>query len=266
MNFGIDLGTSTSLIGYIGKIGPTLAKDIGSTPIFPSVVRFTDSDVIVGNAARRSRSNTKGMIYDSKIMIGRPYNDPYVQKKKEVWPFDISDNGQGEIEIGVPYRVNRMKPEEVSGEILKYLVQKVNQKLPERERSKSVVVSVPAKFDHAQRKATKRAAEYAGLNVLCLINEPTAAAIACNFARKENVTLLVFDFGGGTLDVSLIEVSNEGKKFVTKAVAGDVNLGGRDIDEILMRHFEEQKDITFKYTPNERLKLQKACEQAKIDL
>ncbi|KAH0786449.1 78 kDa glucose-regulated protein [Histomonas meleagridis] len=201
-------------------------------------------------------------------MIGRKFSDPSISAKKAGWPFKISPGENDDIEINIPFYPNKLKPEEVSGEILKYLINVGNSYLRQDQRTNHVVISVPARFNNAQREATLRAAEYAGLNVLRLVNEPTAAAIAfvLNSERFNTKRLiLIFDFGGGTLDVSLVEAQN--LTFTVKAVDGDINLGGRDIDQNIMDYVLKQTHKEhLKNNPKMMSRLRRGCEEAKIEL
>jgi len=233
---GIDLGTTYSCVGVSqgGRI-EIIANDQGNR-ISPSYVAFTDTERLVGEAAKnQAPSNPENTIFDAKRLIGRSFEDKQLQKDLKYFPFKVTEeNGKPHIEVKYKNEVRKFAPEEISAMVLgkmkniaeSYLGQNVS----------DAVVTVPAYFNDAQRQATKDAGTIAGLNVLRIINEPTAAAIAYGLDKGEGErNVLVFDLGGGTFDVSLLSIDNG--VFEVLATAGDTHLGGEDFDNRLINHF-----------------------------
>ena len=244
--FGIDLGTTFSSIAlYKSGAQLDLISDLGSNPFIPSTVKYRGKDVIVGNTAVKSGGeNPKLTVYDSKRMLGHRFRDKEIKEMQDHWPFTVVGDERDQIFIELPGlgpdgEALKLKPYKVSSEILKHLLKVGNQRFPEPIRD--CVITVPANFTDAQRAETLKAAEEAGINVLRLLNEPTAAAIAFHLKSQSTGTALIFDFGGGTLDVSLVEISKD--RFVVKAVAGDTNLGGRDIDDALLSYILKREGV-----------------------
>jgi len=233
---GIDLGTTYSCVGVSqgGRI-EIIANDQGNR-ISPSYVAFTDTERLVGEAAKnQAPSNPENTVFDAKRLIGRSFEDKQLQKDLKYFPFKVTEeNGKPHIEVKYKNEVRKFAPEEISAMVLgkmkniaeSYLGQNVS----------DAVVTVPAYFNDAQRQATKDAGTIAGLNVLRIINEPTAAAIAYGLDKGEGErNVLVFDLGGGTFDVSLLSIDNG--VFEVLATAGDTHLGGEDFDNRLINHF-----------------------------
>ena len=207
---GIDLGTTYSCVAVWKNRRPEVILNNIGDRTNPSVVSFTNKERLIGDAAKNQIvKNYKNTVYDAKRLIGRLYNDKVVQEDMKLWPFKVKDDGKNRPLIEVEY-LNEKKgfyPEEISSIILKYL-KKISESYEGKE-VKNAIITVPAYFNSLQRKATKLAGELAGLNILRIINEPTAAAIAYGLNRhsdehKRNVC--VIDFGGGTLDVSILSI------------------------------------------------------------
>ncbi|KAJ8930075.1 hypothetical protein NQ314_017182 [Rhamnusium bicolor] len=251
---GIDLGTTYSCVGVWqhGKV-EIIANDQGNRTT-PSYVAFTDTERLLGDAAKNQVAlNPSNTVFDAKRLIGRKYDDPKIQQDIKHWPFKvISDGGKPKIQV------------EYKGEIKKICSRRST-------TIKDAVITVPAYFNDSQRQATKDAGAIAGLNVLRIINEPTAAALAYGLDKnlKGERNVLIFDLGGGTFDVSILTI-DEGSLFEVKATAGDTHLGGEDFDNKLVNHFAEEfkrkfrKDI--RSNPRALRRLRTAAERAKRTL
>lgn len=270
---GIDLGTTYSCVGIYknGRV-EIIPNELGNR-ITPSFVAFTDDERLVGEAAKNQASeNTERSIYSVKRLIGRDYNDKEVQNDKKLLPYNIvSKNGKPFIETTIGGAKKQMSPEEISSMILVKMKQIAEAYIG--EEVKNAVITVPAYFNDAQRQATKDAGLIAGLNVLRIINEPTAAAIAYGLDKKSGAksgekNVLVFDLGGGTFDVSLLAI--DGEIFEVQATSGDTHLGGDDFDQRLIQHFlklikkKYDKDISKDQRAISKLKSE--VEKAKRDL
>ena len=233
---GIDLGTTYSCVG-IWKDGKVeiIANDHGQRTT-PSYVAFDENERYIGDVAKSQMSrNSSNTIFDAKRLIGRKYDDETVQKDINHYPFKIirGKNGYSEIEVEYMDTIKRFKPEEISAMVLQKL--KTDAENYTGDEIKDVVITVPAYFNDEQRKATALAGEIAGLNVLRIINEPTAAALAYNISRKKGSTdrnVLVYDLGGGTLDVTVLNMT--GGMLEVKSTFGDTHLGGEDFDHHLI--------------------------------
>ena len=265
---GIDLGTTFSCLGVWNNNNvEIIANDQGSRTT-PSYVAFTDTDRLVGNAAKnQSAQNAVNTVFDAKRLIGRKFNDATVQSDIKHFPFNVEKTSDGKPVIKVQYKGEdkTFQPEEISSMILAHLKQVAEAYLGDEVND--AVITVPAYFNDAQRQATKDAGTIAGLNVLRIINEPTAAAIAYGLDSKAvgERNILIYDLGGGTFDVSLLSI-DEGI-FEVKATAGDTHLGGEDFDRRLMEHFllEFKRKHKVDISQNKRAvrRLQTACENAK---
>ncbi|XP_055374041.1 major heat shock 70 kDa protein Ba isoform X4 [Condylostylus longicornis] len=268
---GIDLGTTYSCVGVFqhGKV-EIIANDQGNRTT-PSYVAFTDSERLIGDAAKNQVAmNPKNTIFDAKRLIGRKYNDPKIQEDAKHWPFKVvSDNGKPKICAEFKGETKRFSPEEISSMVLTKMKETAEAYLG--ETVKDAVITVPAYFNDSQRQATKDAGAIAGLNVLRIINEPTAAALAYgldkNLSGEKNV--LIFDLGGGTFDVSILTI-DEGSLFEVRATAGDTHLGGEDFDNRLVNHFAEEFKRKYKKdlrsNPRALRRLRTAAERAKRTL
>ena len=232
---GIDLGTTYSCVGVFknGRV-EIIANDQGNR-ITPSYVAFTDNERLIGEAAKNQGSiNPENTVFDIKRLIGRKYTDETVQNDKKLLPYKItSNNGKPYVEVQFKGETKEYSPEEVSAMILTKM-----KEIAEAYLGKTVthaVVTVPAYFNDAQRQATKDAGRIAGLTVARIINEPTAAAIAYGMDQQEEKTILVYDLGGGTFDVTILTVDDG--VFEVLATNGDTHLGGEDFDHRVMDHF-----------------------------
>merc|ERR1711871_714907 len=234
---GIDLGTTYSCVGVYknGRV-EIIANDQGNR-ITPSYVAFTDADRLIGDAAKNQATvNPANTVYDAKRLIGRKYSDNTVQHDKKLLPYEIADKG-GKPFIGVQFKGEKKQysPEEISSMVLTKMKDTAEAFLG--KKIKNAVVTVPAYFNDAQRQATKDAGTIAGLNVLRIINEPTAAAIAYGLDKKGagERNILVFDLGGGTFDVSILTIDNG--VFEVISTSGDTHLGGEDFDRRVVDYF-----------------------------
>jgi L1 cell adhesion molecule like protein len=269
---GIDLGTTYSCVGVYENNNVTIIQNEVGNRTTPSQVAFTSKDRLIGNAAKnQSIMNPTNTIFDAKRMIGRKFNDETLQNDINYFPFKvINDNNNPKIEVDYHGEKKIFSPEEISSMILTQLKKNAEDYLG-RKVTKAII-TVPAYFNDSQRQATKDAGKIAGLEVLRIINEPTAAAIAYGLDRvglnNKETHIMVYDFGGGTLDVSLLVIENN--IFEVKATAGDTHLGGEDIDNILVdflkNDFKKKTNIDISKNPKALGKLKNACENAKRHL
>jgi heat shock protein 5 len=266
---GIDLGTTFSVVGIWqnGQVN-IIPNELGNR-ITPSVVAFTDSERLVGDGARNQLpQNPENTIYAVKRLIGRKYKDSSVQKDKALLAYQVVEGKQGSCAVKVTWKKEEkvFTPEEISAMVLIKMKEVAEAGL--NVNIKYAVVTVPAYFNDAQRQATKDAGMIAGLEVVRIINEPTAAAIAYGLNKVGEKNILVFDLGGGTFDVSLLQIDDG--FFEVAATNGDTHLGGEDFDNRMMEYFvkivqtKHKKDISKDHKALARLK--KACEAAKRQL
>ncbi|AYA23151.1 molecular chaperone DnaK [Rhodococcus rhodochrous] len=261
---GIDLGTTNSVIASWQGGEPVVISNVEGARTTPSVVAFTESgERLVGQLARRQAIlNPKGTIYSAKRFIGRHYDE--ISEEAKAVSFDVvpGDNGEARFDV----RGRKYAPEEISALVLRKLVDDASKFLG--EKVKEAVITVPAYFNDAQRNATKDAGRIAGLEVLRIINEPTAAALAYGMDKQTHETVLVFDLGGGTFDVSLLDVG-EGVVEV-RSTAGDSHLGGDDFDRRLVDYladeFQSAENIDLRKDPQALQRLFEAAEKAKVEL
>jgi L1 cell adhesion molecule like protein len=269
---GIDLGTTYSCVGVWTNNKAEIIPNESGRRITPSIVSFIDKKEIVGQQAKDlAFKNIKKTIYDSKRLIGRKYGENEVQYDKNYLTYNIVKNNETEgVKIIISESKEEYDPEEISQAILSKM-KKMSENYT-NEAIKDAVITVPAYFNERQRQATRDAAVAAGLNVLRIINEPTSAAVA--FGLQKNNTLkdknvLIFDLGGGTFDVSILNISNEGI-IIIKAIDGDTHLGGEDFDNKLVQYcideFQEEKGINVSNNDRAKMRLKIACEKAKHDL
>merc|ERR1712069_11068 len=268
---GIDLGTTYSCVGVFqhGKV-EIIANDQGNRTT-PSYVAFTDTERLIGDAAKNQVAmNPTNTIFDAKRLIGRQYQDRTVQSDMKHWPFTVTNAG-GKPRLAVEYKAENKSftPEEISAMVLTKMKETAESYLG--QEVKDAVVTVPAYFNDSQRQATKDAGVIAGLNIMRIINEPTAAAIAYGLDKKKDdkeSNVLIFDLGGGTFDVSILSI--EGGIFEVKSTAGDTHLGGEDFDNRMVDHFvnefkrKHKKDLSGNKRALRRLRT--ACERAKRTL
>lgn len=267
---GIDLGTTYSCVATFDSAVEIIANEQGNR-VTPSFVAFTSEERLIGDAAKNQAAlNPRNTVFDAKRLIGRGFDDESVQKDIKSWPFKVVDsNGNPQIEVEYLEETKSFSPQEISSMVLTKMKEIAEAKIG--KKVEKAVVTVPAYFNDAQRQATKDAGAIAGLNVLRIINEPTAAAIAYGLGAGKSEKerhVLIFDLGGGTFDVSLLNIT--GGVFTVKATAGDTHLGGQDFDTNLLEHFKKEfqkktgKDISGDARALRRLRT--ACERAKRSL
>lgn len=263
---GIDLGTTNSCMAIIEGGKPTVIPNAEGGRVTPSVVAFTKTgEILVGQLAKRQAiTNAENTVFSVKRLMGRRYNDPMVEKAKTILPYKIvkGDKDDARIEI----KGKQYTPQEISAMILKKLKQDAEAYLG--EKITDVVITVPAYFNDSQRQATKDAGRIAGLNVLRIINEPTAASLAYGLDKNKNQKIAVYDLGGGTFDISILEIG-EGV-FEVKSTNGDTFLGGDDFDQrvidYLADEFKKEHGIDLRKDQMALQRLKEAAEKAKIEL
>ena len=261
---GIDLGTTNSVIAVMEAGEPVVIPNAEGGRTTPSVVAFTKSgERLVGQLARRQAAvNPENTVYSIKRFMGRKYDE--VETERKMVPYKVVPGKDGRVEVEIQGK--RYTPEQISAMILQKL--KTDAEAYLGEKVTDAVITVPAYFNDSQRQATKNAGEIAGLNVVRIINEPTAAALAYGLDKKENEKILVFDLGGGTYDVSVLEIG-EGV-FEVKATNGDTHLGGDDYDRRLVDYvadeFKKEQGIDLRQDRQALQRLTEAAEKAKIEL
>jgi len=263
---GIDLGTTNSVIAVMEGGEPVVIPNSEGSRTTPSVVAFTKSgERLVGTLARRQAAvNPENTVYSIKRFMGRKFGE--VDSERKIVPYQVKPGKDDRAVVVVPNANKEFTPEEISAMILQKL--KADAEAYLGEKVTDAVITVPAYFNDSQRQATKNAGQIAGLNVLRIINEPTAASLAYGLEKKANETILVFDLGGGTYDVSVLDVGDG--VFEVKAVAGDTHLGGDDYDrrvvDWLADEFKKQNGIDLKADRQALQRLTEAAERAKIEL
>ncbi|MEO5366605.1 MAG: molecular chaperone DnaK [Magnetococcus sp. WYHC-3] len=263
---GIDLGTTNSCVAVMEGGDPRVLENSEGARTTPSMVAFANNgERLVGQAAKRqSVTNPTNTLFAIKRLIGRRFEDPMTQKDMGLVPYRIvkADNGDAWVEAGG----KRMSPSEISAMILQKMKQTAEDALG--EKITDAVITVPAYFNDAQRQATKDAGKIAGLNVLRIINEPTAAALAYGLDKKEGKTIAVYDLGGGTFDISVLEIGDG--LFEVKSTNGDTFLGGEDFDnciiDYLASEFQKEHGIDLRKDTMALQRLKEAAEKAKIEL
>lgn len=263
---GIDLGTTNSAVAFVEGGEPVIIENSEGNRTTPSIIAISKTgERLVGlTAKRQSVTNPKNTVFGIKRFIGHAYDEASVAKDKETIPYDIKKSANGGVEVemsGKDYR-----PEEISAMILQKLKADAETKLGEPVTE--AVITVPAYFNDAQRQATKDAGKIAGLDVKRIINEPTAAALAYGFNNKKDEKIVVFDFGGGTIDVSVLEVGDD--VIEVKSTGGDSHLGGKDIDQKIIKwivtEFKKQSGIDIAGDALAMQRLYEEAEKAKIEL
>ena len=263
---GIDLGTTNSVIAVMEGGEPVVIPNAEGSRTTPSVVAFTKSgERLVGTLARRQAAvNPENTVYSIKRFMGRKFGE--VESERKIVPYQVKAGKDDRVVVHVPAVDKDFTPEEISAMILQKL--KTDAEAYLGEKVTDAVITVPAYFNDSQRQATKNAGQIAGLNVLRIINEPTAASLAYGLDKKANETILVFDLGGGTFDVSVLDVG--GGVFEVKATNGDTHLGGDDYDrrivDWLAEEFKKQNGIDLKSDRQALQRLTEAAERAKIEL
>ncbi|HUC89040.1 MAG TPA: molecular chaperone DnaK [Candidatus Paceibacterota bacterium] len=263
---GIDLGTTNSAVAIIEGGQPKIIENIEGGRTTPSIVAIAkNGDRLVGLLAKRQAvTNPQNTIYGIKRFMGHMFDDPEIQKSQKTAPFKIQKGTDGGVEVNIGNKWYR--PEEISAMILSKIKTDVEAKLG--EKITEAIITVPAYFNDAQRKATKDAGAIAGLDVKRIINEPTAAALAYGFNTKKNEKIVVYDFGGGTFDISVLEVSDD--VIEVKSTDGDSHMGGRDIDQKIINwiaaEYKKESGIDVTKDPLALQRLDEAAEKAKIEL
>ncbi|HKF17955.1 MAG TPA: molecular chaperone DnaK [Candidatus Dormibacteraeota bacterium] len=263
---GIDLGTTNSVIAVIEAGEPVVIPNSEGSRTTPSVVAFTRSgERLVGQLARRQAAvNPENTVYSIKRFMGRRFAE--VESERKIVSFKVKPGKEDRVVVEVPGAGKEFTPEEISAMILQKL--KADAEAYLGEKVTDAVITVPAYFNDSQRQATKNAGQIAGLNVLRIINEPTAASLAYGLDKKENETILVFDLGGGTFDVSILDVGDG--VFEVKATNGDTHLGGDDYDrrvvDWLAEEFKKENGIDLKADRQALQRLTEAAERAKVEL
>jgi molecular chaperone DnaK len=265
---GIDLGTTNSVVAVMEGGDPAVISTAEGGRLCPSVVAFSKSgERLVGQTARRQAVvNPDNTISSIKRLMGRRYDEAEVTKARELLPYEIVQGGAGGASVRIPQTGKEYTPQEISAMILRKLADDAEAYLG--EKATQAVITVPAYFNDSQRQATKDAGRIAGLEVLRIINEPTAASLAYGLDKKEAEIILVFDLGGGTFDVSILEVG-EGVVEV-KATSGDTFLGGDDWDQrivdLVADEFKKEQGIDLRQDRQALQRLREAAEKAKIEL
>lgn len=263
---GIDLGTTNSCVAIMDGSKPKVIENSEGARTTPSIVGFTDSgERLVGQAAKRQAvTNAQDTLFAIKRLIGRTFDDPTTQKDKDMVPYNIvkADGGDAWVEA----KGEKYSPSQISAMILQKMKETAESYLG--ETVDQAVITVPAYFNDAQRQATKDAGKIAGLEVLRIINEPTAAALAYGLEKEDGHTIAVFDLGGGTFDVSVLEIGDG--VFEVKSTNGDTFLGGEDFDmrlvDYLATEFKKENGIDLKGDRMALQRLKEAAEKAKIEL
>ncbi|GAB5447197.1 molecular chaperone DnaK [Gymnodinialimonas sp.] len=262
---GIDLGTTNSCVAIMDGSQPRVIENAEGARTTPSIVAFTDDERLAGQSAKRQAvTNPENTIFGVKRLIGRRINDEHLEKDKKNLPFAIVDGGNGD--AWVEAKGDKYSPSQISAFILQKMKETAESYLGEDVTQ--AVITVPAYFNDAQRQATKDAGKIAGLEVLRIINEPTAAALAYGLDKKETRTIAVYDLGGGTFDVTILEIDDG--LFEVKSTNGDTFLGGEDFDmrivNYLAEEFKKENSVDLTQDKMALQRLKEAAEKAKIEL
>ena len=262
---GIDLGTTNSCVSVMEGTSPKVLENMEGSRTTPSVVAFTDSETLVGQPAKRQAvANPKNTIFASKRLIGRTFDGGSVQKDIQTLPYEVirADNGDAWIKANG----EKYSPSQISAKVLSKMKETAEKYLG--QEVKKAVITVPAYFNDAQRKATKDAGKIAGLEVERIINEPTAAALAYGLDKKKSGLVAVYDLGGGTFDVSVLELGDG--VFEVKSTNGDTSLGGEDFDatitDYVISEFKKDQGVDLKEDKLAVQRVREAAEKAKIEL
>ena len=262
---GIDLGTTNSCVAIMDGSQPRVIENAEGARTTPSIVAFTDDERLVGQPAKRQAvTNPENTIFGIKRLVGRRNDDKHLAKDKKNLPFSVVDGGNGDAWIEA--KGDKYSPAQISAVILQKMKETAESYLG--EEVSQAVITVPAYFNDAQRQATKDAGKIAGLEVLRIINEPTAAALAYGLDKKETQTIAVYDLGGGTFDVTILEIDDG--LFEVKSTNGDTFLGGEDFDmrivNYLASEFKNENGVDLKKDKMALQRLKEAAEKAKIEL
>lgn len=263
---GIDLGTTFSAMAVVEAGEPKILENAEGERTTPSVAAISKTgERLIGTLARRQAiTNPKNTIYSVKRLIGRRFSDPEVQRDKKLLSYEIREGSDGGVEVKMGDKW--YKPQEISAMILQKLKTDAEAKLG--EKINDVIITCPAYFDDSQRKATKDAGEIAGFNVRRVINEPTAAALAYGLQKKKDQQIVVYDFGGGTFDISVLNVTSD--TIEVKATGGDTHLGGDDFDQRIMdyvvENFKKDEGIDLSKDPLALQRIKEAAEKTKREL
>nr|WDA99925.1 heat shock protein 70 [Cyanidium sp. THAL103] len=263
---GIDLGTTNSVVAVMEGGKPTVIQNLEGFRTTPSVVAYTkNEDLLVGQIAKRqSVINPENTFYSVKRFIGRNFEE--IEEEVKQVTYKIIKDPNGKVKIYSPFKKKDFAPEEISSQVIRKLTEAANQYLG--EKISQAVITVPAYFNDSQRQATKDAGKIAGVEVLRIINEPTAASLAYGLDKKNNEKILVFDLGGGTFDVSILEIGDG--VFEVLSTSGDTHLGGDDFDkkivDWLIEEFKKAENIDLSKDKQALQRLTEAAEKAKIEL
>jgi len=263
---GIDLGTTNSVMAYMSGGKPNIIPNAQGGRLTPSVVAVDDKgEILVGAPAKNQAiTNPEGTIYSVKRLIGRSWNDPEVQRDKELLPFKMRESKSGGVEVKMGDKW--YTPQEISAKILGKMKEDAEEFLGEKVTE--AVITVPAYFDDSQRQATKDAGKIAGFDVKRIVNEPTAAALAYGLDNRKDEQIAIFDLGGGTFDISILEIGDG--VFEVLSTNGDTHLGGDDFDQKiidkLVKDFKDNEGVDLKEDRTALQRLKEAAEKAKIEL
>ncbi|MGI9392525.1 MAG: Hsp70 family protein, partial [Parvibaculales bacterium] len=263
---GIDLGTTNSCVSIMDGATPKVIENTEGARTTPSITAFSkEGERLVGQSAKRQAvTNPTNTLFAIKRLIGRNFADPATQKDREMVPYEIIKAKNGD--AWVKANDEEFSPAQISAFILQKMKETAEDYLG--EKVEKAVITVPAYFNDAQRQATKDAGKIAGLEVLRIINEPTAASLAYGLDRKKGETIAVYDLGGGTFDVSILEIGDG--VFEVKATNGDTFLGGEDFDMAILEHladvFKKQEGIDLRKDKLALQRLKEAAEKAKVEL
>jgi len=262
---GIDLGTTNSCVSIMDGSQPRVIENAEGARTTPSIVAFTENERLVGQPAKRQAvTNPENTVFGVKRLVGRRYDDAHLKKDMKNLPFKVLNGGNGD--AWVEAQGEQFSPSQISAFILQKMKETAESYLG--EDVSQAVITVPAYFNDAQRQATKDAGKIAGLEVLRIINEPTAAALAYGLDKKESQIIAVYDLGGGTFDVTILEIDDG--LFEVKSTNGDTFLGGEDFDmrivNYLAEEFQKENGVDLTKDKMALQRLKEAAEKAKIEL